>query len=482
VRAGLALATVLFASVAGAARPNTPGGGALFRYGAGDVVESFDSAGGNFRVFYTRAGGNAVPLADANVDGVPDHVEETAALYEEVLAFYQGLGFRRPMSDATVPGDNGGDARFDVYLLDFAGSADGSFQREGCDGAGHCAGYIVQENDFAGYGYPNATVGNRVLSSHELFHAVQAAYDNDETTIVGEGTAVWATERFDPTLHDLEGFAGGYLSRPDRSLYLPLPGPVDAFSYGSGIFFQFLSERFGDAIIRQILESTEGGEWFAALDGVLAMHQSRFADAFFEFARWNLYTKARQNPQKSYARGGGFPLVRVDAQSVPAQVMALRIFPASSIYLGLSPAGRARLEASVFFAPGAADTAPLRLALAPRQGNQIGEPVLADATLRAAIDGAGADEVVLLLSNTATSGESLRPSVCIGDAAEVAACRAALGAVDEPPPMTPMGGCTLGGAAAGWPAVLLLAIAAALLRRRRYPARGRTPVCSALQS
>ena len=86
------------------------------------------------------------------------------------------------------------------------------------------SGFIVQENDFAGYGYPSLTYANRVLASHEFFHAVQAAYDSEQSSIIGEGSAVWATEQFDGSLADFEGFLPGFFKHPDRSLDKPIAG------------------------------------------------------------------------------------------------------------------------------------------------------------------------------------------------------------------------------------------------------------------
>src|SRR5262249_37741082 len=151
--------------------------------------------------------------------------------------------------------------------------ADGTFVREGCDGDNVCTGYMVQENDFSGYNYPSLSYANRVLSSHEFFHAVQAAYDNSESSILGEGSAVWATERFDNTLDDFEGFVPGYLDRPDHPLNLPLGSGFDVFSYGAAIFWEFLAEKFGDAILRELWEACAGAPtWWDALDGTLQAH------------------------------------------------------------------------------------------------------------------------------------------------------------------------------------------------------------------
>jgi hypothetical protein len=460
---------IVFSSATALARPNTPGSTDLFRFAAGETVESFASTGGHFLIWFTRAGTDAVPLDDANNDGTPDSVAEVAQLYEDVLAFYQSLGFRAPISDGNEPGDHGGDGRFDVYLLDFNGSSDGSFQREACDANNACTGYMVQENDFAGYPYPSRSYGNRVLASHEFFHAVQAAYDATETTIFSEGTAVWATERFDSTLSDLEGFVGGYLSRPDRSLYQPGTGPVDAFSYGASIFFQFLDEKFGDAIIRELWEHAVGApDWFSQLDPVLGTHGSSFADAFFTFARWNWFTNKRANPMRGYTRGDGYPLVKLEQDPAPLQVASLRVFPASSAYFGVAPGGRASLDVALAL-PAGVDGSLLRLAAAARRGNVIDEPVLADAGLRLSVATDGVDELEVVVVNVGESGESTKPGLCVGSSDEVDACRAQIAPAPAPPAMPAAGGCTLAPAASpGLGAALFgFALLLALARRRR---------------
>src|SRR4051812_28741203 len=86
------------------ARPDTKGSTDLWRYAANDVVKSYPSPGGSFRIHYTEAGTNAVPAGDANANGTPDYVEEVAVLYDRVLAFYQQLGFKSPPDDGGTPG------------------------------------------------------------------------------------------------------------------------------------------------------------------------------------------------------------------------------------------------------------------------------------------------------------------------------------------------------------------------------------------
>ena len=421
----LCVLLLLVGSTAQADRPDTANSSEPFRFLPSDVIESYDSPAGTFRIFYTRDGKNAVPLADSNADGIPDRIAKLALLYEQVAVFYQNRGFRAVLSDENNAGPHGGDGRFDIYLLDFGKSADGAYRRESCDVQERCSGFIVQENDFKGYGYPSLDYGDRVLASHEFFHAVQAAYDNSETTIFSEGTAVWATEQFDASLADLEGFVAGYLDRPDRSLYLPQAGPVDPFSYGASIFFQFLSERFSSTIVEELWTASDGdSDWFTALDPILADHGSSFASAFVEFATWNLATAARADPPSSYAGGAAYPLVKVTAVALPLDNPAQRIFPSATVYLGTAPAGRSRLAAELVFpdAPDGVDSTQLRLRVALRTGNQIAAPKESTDGKTLAIDVGSAEEAIFMLVNTKTSGESIRPALCIGTEAEVAAC------------------------------------------------------------
>jgi MYXO-CTERM domain-containing protein len=416
-------------------RPDTPGNGLMFAFDAGDVVETSGSTGSQFLVHYTRQGPNAVPDADADASGVPDFVEQVGEVYDEVLAHYVALGFEQPLSDEAIA-DNGGDGRFDVYLVDFAGVGDGHYTNDACMDQ-RCAGYMVQENDYAGYGYPSTLVANRILGSHEFFHAVQAAYDIEQGSIFAEGTAVWATESFDPSLDDFEYFLDGYLKNCDRSLDVPLPGPVDPFSYGSAIWFQFLEERIGVGTVLDLCQRTvnggSGGEdpdWYEQLDPALESAGTSFADAFLEFATYNLMTGKYADPARSYANGSNYPLVKIEDVALPYADEELRVFHSSTQYYEAPPAGRGAVTAALV-APAEDPTATqgVTLLLASRTTSDFG-PILivADATAGVeTVDAAGADAVVVAVVNGARTGDSKKPALCFGAPDEVSACVASFG-------------------------------------------------------
>lgn len=465
-------------------RPTDTGSGEMWKFSATETVEAWGSDGG-FLVHFTRDGGNAVPLADADDSGVPDLVEQTGLVYDAVADTYQRvMGFRAPLGDSSIT-DNGGDGRFDIYLLDFGLSSDGAFRADGClsTNGERCFGYVVQENDFKGYGYPSFTVATRILGSHEYFHAVQDAYDANQGVVISEGTAVWATEQFDPSTNDFENFIDGYLNRPDRPLDSPPPGPVPSFAYGSAIFFEYLSERFEPAIVRKLWEHLENGHgfasepadqadptWLVQLDALLqADYGSSFAKAFTEFATWNLYMGSAADPQKGFKNGAKYPKVATTTVASPYELSLLRIYYASAQYFVTDPGGRTTMTAALVDDPTTAEdeTADLALVLAVKQGGKIVTlaPVTAPKAGTQTVDLPANSLLQVVVVNTLRQGSgavlSRRPGLCIGSVAEVQACQAHLnpalvpdvGAPDagtsgvdagtgEPPPPAGCGGCS----------------------------------------
>jgi hypothetical protein len=421
-----------------------------------------DSAGGNFRIHFTRAGEHAVPRADADADGLPDYVQQVAAEYDAVGEFYAGeLGFERPLSDADVRGDNGGDGRFDVYLLDFPTSSDGEFRKEDCLAAEpfRCTGYMLHENDFNGRNYPSTARATRILASHEYFHAIQNAYDAEAGRVIGEGTAVWASEQYDPTLSDLEGFVAGYLDNTERSLAQEPAGPFDQFSYGSSLFFQYLAERYGRIVIGELWRALrvqaaarDDASWTVALDRVLReAHDSSLGEAFAEFSSWNLFTGGRADPERAYARGDGYAEVEAKGVSLPYEDSALRVFPLAARFFSARVMQRGQLRLVL---GGDADLEGVRLLLARVAAAKVQELQLTAAGGERMLEltqvEAG-DTVFAAVINTRLSGESARPDICLGECA---------GPEPEVVRGGESGGCAIGRTRAGgfgaWMVVALL--------------------------
>jgi hypothetical protein len=299
-----AACSVARTAAADCTRPTGPRGDALgYAYGSA-AVQSFGNA--SVRVWYTTEGPHAVNAASSRSDGVPDDVAEVAQVTSDALASYAAMGYRPPVSDAATPacGDDGGDGRLDVYLVQMTGGDGTTVAESGrCTAAGAaaaCASYILARANFAGL-YPSADLGIHTVLPHEAFHTVQNAYDAAVDRFWAEGTAQWAANRLDPSLTDLERFLPAFFSQTARSLDAPANGVTSAFLYGAAIWPVFLTQRHGDDIVRAIFDQEAAGDpALAATDVALAARQSAMATEYPAFAAWNAATGTR-------AGAGGYP-------------------------------------------------------------------------------------------------------------------------------------------------------------------------------
>jgi hypothetical protein len=280
-----------------------PTEGGLFAYDSTDTVETYDE--GMIRVHYSSSGSNVAIMDDLDGSGIPDYVELVAHTANDVLEFYAGLGFLYPLSESDVGLNNlGGTSAFDFYLVDFGGNSDGMFGVDGCRGT-VCAGHMVMENDFRGYGYPSLEEATDVLVSHELFHAVQAAYNANQPSWLSEGSAVWAEWVYNPEVQDFINFSAAYLSETERSIHKPPSGMTTAFSYGTALFFAFWDEYYAEETSRMLTlqESLVG---LAEEEMIIAVTEQMddVALDWMTFSKWNLATNLRSGEMESYSFAG----------------------------------------------------------------------------------------------------------------------------------------------------------------------------------
>lgn len=278
------------------ARPVTGHGPIGMNYGA--VQAQFIDGGPHVRVWYVEEGPHAVPLADEDGNGVPDFVDLFAELSEGIAARFDDDGWRRPLSDRLrgLP-DDGGDERFDVYLLDFGGSADGLFYREFCEEGrpSACGGYMAVENDFVGYGYASTEDAIRTLFSHEYAHAVGAAYADGTPSWWDEGQAVWAELAYGPVEADVRRLMARWFRTPGRPLDSPVQ-PGDSWPYAASAFLVASADWFGVSILQNTWERLADGSSKSAtgaLDVALQQVGSSLDAAWSRFAAASWFTGAR---------------------------------------------------------------------------------------------------------------------------------------------------------------------------------------------
>jgi hypothetical protein len=218
--------------------------------------------------------------------------------------------------------------------------------------------------------------------------------------------------------------------------------------------------------------------WFTELAPLLAARaQTTFADAFVEFATWNLFTGSFADPARSYAASARYGRVKIEGAAAPYSAK-LRIFYASAEYYRVPPGGRAAMTAALAAPSGAPEAIEgLTLLVVPEQGGAYGEVTRVSdlASGVEAVDTSAADALVVVVVNGLQEGESRQPTLCIGTAAEVAACRQAAeaGAGGAEPADGDHGGCGCrvlagGKGRTGAGAAAALVLAALLGYRRRF--------------
>ena len=125
--------------------------------------------------------------------------------------------------------------------------------------------------------------------AHELFHAIQGAYDPKEDQWLIESTAQWAEDATFPNNNDLVGFETLFLRNPSAGLHMVrFAADADDPSetrlkthlgrpYGSSIFFRFMSNQDDhprkDVIVRDIWENSakfQGSNSLAAVIDAVA--------------------------------------------------------------------------------------------------------------------------------------------------------------------------------------------------------------------
>ena len=213
----------------------------------------------------------------------------------------EDLGYRAPIGDRR----RGGDAKFDVYLKELGTRGLYGYcvpERRAPDQKWLASGYCVLDNDFAEAQYgapPRASL--RVTAAHEFFHAVQFAYDYGEDPWLMEATATWMEERIADNVNDNRQYLPyGQLGAPGQ--------PLDLFNqqrfnqYGNWLFFEYLSHRFGNAVVRSIWNQAgafpgSGRRYStAAVRSVLEKHGG-FASTYRAFAAANVA------PGRTYPEG-----------------------------------------------------------------------------------------------------------------------------------------------------------------------------------
>jgi hypothetical protein len=258
----------------------------------------------HFRIHYNTSGTHRIL-------GWPDTTYRDAIAVSAELSWTEevtNLGFRPPPNDGGDPDGGGGSNHYDIYVQALSGVygyCQGSYTVPGTPQT-DCTSYVVIDNDYVGFGYPDPQDPMKVTVAHEFCHACQNAHDYSEDVWYKECTSVWVEEVIYDEIDDYRQ----YLPFIFNSLYrsLDYEDPTGLRIYGSCIWNIYLAEKFGNQIIPEIWYALEGSAGvFNIIGGVLtASYGSTIEDEITDFYIWNFFTGARDDGQH-YDEGSTWP-------------------------------------------------------------------------------------------------------------------------------------------------------------------------------
>jgi hypothetical protein len=234
----------------------------------------------HFIIYY----GEDVPAtslwADYSGNGIPDFIDNVSQILEYVWdKEINQFGFKEPPGYLPIP----------VYIANTGILVNG----EELTLSGEMCGYAmfdgVQSHIILNANPPSSIFTKpidmlKVTIAHEFFHLVQYAYKIDVDTVekwLYEGTATWMENQVYPDINDyIYSYAGAILSYPEKGLVYP----EGLTPYGTSLFFDYLSQKFGAEIVKDIWKNFQlTSNSLEALDKTLKSLGTSLSSEVYQF-------------------------------------------------------------------------------------------------------------------------------------------------------------------------------------------------------
>jgi hypothetical protein len=287
------------------------------------LPESYQT--GHFVFYYTTdpTSPHAPALDDANLNGIPDYIENLGAYFEQALALYttpapDGMGYTPPPMN---PG-----SRYPVCVYSLAEGYSGQTWPDSKSGRRSTSHVSIDAHLYEPY--------VRQIAAHEFFHAVQFGYNYTASSWWKEASADWASHQVFP---DVDTYIIPYYD------WFQVPGwsldYTDGWhEYADSIWAEHLSETRGRDIIRAIwLNQRSENDSLKAIERALEGAGTNLATQFRDFAAWNWFTGDRADGAH-YKDGHRYPMIApADQQADTLAPFAGEVQRLGSAYLALVP-------------------------------------------------------------------------------------------------------------------------------------------------
>lgn len=255
---------------------------------------SYNSPGGQFKIWYNTTGTHAVPGTDtAPANGIPDYVEWIAGYCDSSYrAEITNLGHLPPPSDGVA----GGDGRYDIYTEEMGYYGYTQPETTGPNPWNDASSYISVHRNFVGFPANDDPEGDikgaaKVTCAHEYYHAVQFAYDVNENVWFMEAAATWMEDYVYDPVNDNYNYCSDWFSNPDWSLH----STSSLHLYAAFIWPVYLVQNFGASIMPDIWDELINTSPYPAFTTVLANHSTTLNPEYARFSAWNFITSTRDD-------------------------------------------------------------------------------------------------------------------------------------------------------------------------------------------
>ena len=302
----------------------------------------YDSPSGYFRIHYETDGNDAVLNSGVDnfgahgvpgPDGVPDHINSVAEIFDSVRAVILGdtaaggLGYQVPPPDTIFDFVADTNGLYDIYMSNLRGNFFGITFSETQVPDYFIAGnpfssftsYILIDNDYVEPSYSGVNDylarpldAVRVTAAHQYIHAVHFGIDAFEFEGSSpnfrfywyEISAIAMEELLYDEINDYYAYLYNLFNttpfrQPFRSLQTYRFAGFDSdFSNAMGVFGIYLNDKFGPDLTMNIWRGCgrQGPDFLHAIDSALISHTSgeyNLNKAYQEFGVWMLFTGSR---------------------------------------------------------------------------------------------------------------------------------------------------------------------------------------------
>ena len=247
------------------------------------------SPDGNFNIHYDTTGIDAVPLADANENGIPDYVET----FGDIFNYVWDIEVIELEYDAPMLGGNG---MQEVYIENLPSNILGYVS--GVDN-------LQVRNSYSQYGNQLALM--QVTAAHEFHHEIQLSihYPSYPSTWYMETTSVYMEDYVYDDVNDYVGYLYDWYNSP----WVSITDSDGMHWYSTSIWNFYLEETFGVDIIREVWEYPNANS-IKSLDSILTHHDTSLPDEYEKFETWNYFTGYRSNwHHDTFSEASSYPTV-----------------------------------------------------------------------------------------------------------------------------------------------------------------------------